>query len=85
MEDELEVSTASFIKDLIKMLDEIKVAGDIVEMWHIDPRVAEKVFDIFQEVIFHSQNEPNIGDDEAVNEIVDYQDDTLDTSTDSEV
>ena len=85
MEDELEVNTDSFIKDLIKMLDEIKVAGDIVEMWHIDPRVAEKVFDIFKEVIFHSQNEPNIGDDEAVNEIVDYQDDTLDTSTDSEV
>ena len=85
MEDELEVSTASFIKDLIKMLDEIKVAGDIVEMWHIDPRVAEKVFDIFEEVIFHSQNEPITGEDAPVNENINYQDDNLDVSTDSEV
>ena len=85
VEGELEVKTASFIKDLLKMLDEIKTANDIVEMWHIDPQVADKVFDIFQEVIFCDQNLPNTSDDAAVRESIDYDDDNLDISTDSEI
>ena len=66
------------------MLDEIKTAQDIVEMWHIDARVAEKVFEIFQEVIFSSQNLTDISEDAAGSESIDYDDDNLDTSSDSD-
>ena len=77
------MTTSSFIKDLLKMLDEIKTSQDITEMWHIDARVAEKVFEIFQEVIFSSQNLQETGEAAIGDVSADYDTDYLDTSSDS--
>ena len=52
IEDELEVTTESFIKDFVKVLDEVRSENDLVEMWHLNPSVAHKVFMLFQEVVF---------------------------------
>ena len=65
------------------MLDEVKDASDIVAMWHIDYKVAEKVYDIFEEVI-SGQILLDISEDAAVYESIAYENDNLDTSSDSE-
>ena len=82
VEDELEVSTASFIKDFMKNLDEIKAAADIVDMWHTDSGVAEKVFTTFEEVIFGGQD--SIIENDTVSEETDSDSDDLDVSSDSD-
>ena len=82
VEDELEVSTASFIKDFMKNLDEIKAAADIVDVWHIDSGVADKVFMTFEEVIFGGQ--VSIIENDTVCEETDSDSDDLDLSSDSD-
>lgn len=54
VENELKVSSKNFIKDFIKMSDEIKTEQDIVDMWHINPAVAHPIFLLFTEVVFES-------------------------------
>ena len=65
------------------MLDEVKTASDIVEIWHIDPNVAARVFELFDEVILGGQKLLNRSDgieDESVpNDI-----DDLDESSESD-
>lgn len=81
VENELQVSTTSFIKDFVKMIDEIKCANDIVNTWHIDTVVAEKVFLLFEEVIFVDQGAIS---EEFKNE-TDEDSDILDLSSDSDI
>ena len=52
IEGELGVTTASFAKDFIKCIDEIKSDNDIVEMWRIDPSIARELFLLFKEVVY---------------------------------
>ena len=39
------------LKDLVKNIDEIKAVEDIVNIWHIEQSVAEKVFSLLTDVI----------------------------------
>ena len=82
VEDELEVSTAAFIKDFKKNRDEIKAAADIVDMWHVDCEVAEKVFQIFDEVVFGDQ--VSFIESDSVDEKIDSDSDNLDLSSDND-
>ena len=52
MEGDQSVSVKSFIKDFIKTVDEVKNEKDIVELWHIDPVIAQNLFMLFKEVVF---------------------------------
>ena len=52
MEGDQIVSVTSFIKDFIKTVDEVKNVEDIVEIWHIDPFIAQNLFMLFKEVVF---------------------------------
>ena len=52
VENELQISVSSFIKDFLKMSDEIRREQDIVDMWHLEPTVAHSVFQLFSEVLF---------------------------------
>ena len=51
VEGDLVITTKGFIKDFIKMCDEIKTKEDIIEMWHIDEAIALNVILSFHEVI----------------------------------
>ena len=51
VEKDLKVNTRGFIKDFIKVIDEIKTEEDIVSIWHIDPVVAARVFSLLKDVL----------------------------------
>ena len=78
IENDLKVTLSSFAKDFIKMADEIKSKDDIVSLWHIDPLVARKLFDLFNEVVF------GVVDTSDVSDVSDSDSDVADESTDSE-
>ena len=82
VESDLEVKTQNFIKDFIKMCDEVKTEQSIVDMWHIDPLVAEKLFLLFKEVIFGEIDSTLECDDEDDNSS--QYSDVLDQSSDSD-
>ena len=82
VENELKVFSKDFIKDFIKMSDEIRTEQDIVDMWHIDPAVAHPVFLLFTEVLFEGFNIPS--DSDCENEESDPDSDILDQSSDSD-
>ena len=52
VEGDLEIKTDSFINDFLKMSDEIKSAVDVVNLWHIDQSIAQKLFMLFDEIVF---------------------------------
>ena len=82
VENELNVLTTSFIKDFIKMIDEIRSEQDIVSMWHIDPIVAQKVFLLLNDVIYGNIDvslDSDVESDES-----DPDPDVLDQSSDSD-
>ena len=54
LENEVEISSRSFIKDFIKMSDEVRSEKDIIEIWHVDPTTAFNIFMVFEEVLFGS-------------------------------
>ena len=51
VEDDLSMSTSSFLTDFIHMIDEIKGPSDIVQLWHVDGTIADQMYDVMQEVI----------------------------------
>ena len=82
VEDELEVTTKNFVKDFLKMSDEVKTENDIIEIWHIDKTVAHQIFMLFNEVVFGDLCDSDDDSDTASESEVDLDDD--DQSTDSE-
>ena len=66
MEGDLSVTVKSFVKDFIKTIDEVKDEKDIVELWHIDPVIAQNLFTLFREVVFG-----DLGSCEAFEDICD--------------
>ena len=79
VEGELEVSIKDFIKDLVKMSDEVKSDKDIVNMWHVDPVLAQTLFSLFSEVVFETVS------DEYFTEVEEnFDSDDLDLSSDSD-
>ena len=52
VEGELEIKTNSLIKGFLKMSDEIKSGVDVVNLWHIDQSIAQKLFMLFDEIVF---------------------------------
>ena len=51
IDDEYPVSSVSFIRDFLKLTDEINSATDLVEIWHIDYAIANQIYSLFTEVI----------------------------------
>ena len=80
IENELKVTTSSFINDFLKMSDEIKSDQDIVDIWHIDKAIATQLYMLFYEVVFKSFDAPLVSDSESE----DSDPDVLDQSSDSE-
>ena len=52
MEGELAVTTSSFAKDFIKLIDEVKDERDIMELWHIESSIAHELFLLYKEVVY---------------------------------
>ena len=52
VEDDLELSPTNFVSDLIKVIDEIKRATDIVDTWHVSLDLAIKVFSTLNDVLY---------------------------------
>ena len=72
----LKIDCKSFIKDLLRTMDEIISANDIVRFWHVEFSTASKVFAVIEEVLA----------DDVAEEIdcpADFSDGELDYSTDS--
>ena len=74
MEGDQSVSVKSFIKDFIKTVDEVKNEKDIVELWRIDPVIAQNLFMLFKEVVF--------GELEACETVEDTSDDGPEVESD---
>ena len=51
VEGVLDVDCESFIKDLLRVMDEIKSAVDITGMWHVDHQFAKRVFAVIKDVL----------------------------------
>ena len=82
VEGELEVTAKNFVKDFLKMSDEVNTESDIIEMWHIDKTVAHKIFMLFNEVVFGDLYDSDDDSDTASESEIDLDED--DQSTDSE-
>ena len=52
VEQSLNIPVAQFVKDLLKVMDEIQVPMDIVNTWHIADRTACMVFNVIDEILF---------------------------------
>ena len=81
VEDELVITTRGFIKDFLRMCDEIRTKEDIMEIWHVDATIAHKVILLFNEVINEDFGDSLSSDDDDDSES-DLDED--DTSSDSE-
>ena len=51
VEDELIIPVEGFIKDFLKMCDEVTTENDIEDLWKIDSQIAYEVFQLFREVV----------------------------------
>ena len=65
------------------MSDEIRTADDIINIWHVEPKVAIEMFALFTDIVFEEtfdilfSDEENVSTDES-------SDDEVDTSFDGE-
>ena len=85
MEGNLSVTVASFIKDFIKTVDEVKDEKDIVELWHIDPVIAQNLFMLFREVVFGGLGTcEDVCDDVSEVESDEYDDEWSGSDTETE-
>ena len=82
VEDDLAVPVKNFIKDFVKVIDEVRTEQDIVSMWHIDPTVAKKVFMLLNDVIYEQFNECDSEHKEEEDSDIEY--DVLDENSDSD-
>ena len=87
MEGELAVTTSSFAKDFIKLIDEVKDERDIMELWHIEFSLAQELFLLFKEVVYGDKGD---GDEETSDDIEsvsdsDETDESFDLDTDIEL
>ena len=51
VESELNLECKSFVKDFLRVVDEIRCCDDIVKFWHIDADVAARVYSVLECVI----------------------------------
>ena len=84
VEGELSVSTASFTKDFLKNIDEVRCEKDIVELWHIEPAIAHNLFLLFNEVVF-GDIATSEGIEDTTEDEADIDSDVYDDSTDIEL
>ena len=70
IDDCLDLSTTSFIKDLLRVLDEIKNHEDIVNTWKIPDRIACQIFAVIIEILsqpveeFECEEDSDTSDDD---------------------
>ena len=65
VESQLEVDCSSLVKDLVKVIDEIKTPGDIVRFWHVDKELSCKMFSVIQDVVFGNDAELSSSEDDS--------------------
>ena len=58
------------------MSDEIRSTQDIINIWHIDPQVANDMFSLFNDIVF---------DDNSDDLLIDEESETSDESSDDEI
>ena len=65
------------------MSDEIRTADDIISIWHVEPKLAKEMFDLFSDIVFEETCDTLFSDDES--ESTDASsDDEIDTSFEDE-
>ena len=83
VENKFPIPVSSFVRDFLKMSDEIRREQDIVDMWHLDPAIAHSLFQLFSEVVFGGLDLENTSENiESVDS--DSESDFLDQSTDED-
>ena len=85
VEEELEISCPSFVKDVIKIVDEIKSAADIEKVWHINREVALNVFSVIQEVLYGNDIGDILSSDEDMGDESEDEEDMSSTELEHEV
>ena len=85
VENELVLSTSSFTEDVVKNIDEINSAEDIVKIWHVSSDVAMKVFSILTEVIYgdDTSDSGSSSDDSADDDLDEEYSDSSDDSNET--
>ena len=67
---------------LTRMSDEIRSADDIISFWHIDPQVAEDMFNLFNDIVFDENSENDLIEESETSD--DDSDDETDHSSGGE-
>ena len=58
------------------MSDEIRTVDDIINIWHVEPKVAQEMFNLFVDIVFGENEETILSEDNS---------DTSDVESDDEV
>ena len=64
VESHLHLSISSFVNDLTRVVDEILSERDIIKKWHINDKIASKVFSTLSEVLFGEEFSDSSGSSE---------------------
>ena len=83
VESHLSLDCQSFVKDVMRTIDEIKSASDIHRFWHIPMEIALSVFSIIEEVVFGDDSECSDMDHDNLDTISTSSDESSDSSDDS--
>ena len=74
------VSIKSFINDFLCMSDEVRSSKNIVDLWHIEEKLADAIFEVFEEIVFLNVC---LNDNSLENSVAKIDSDTDDDSSES--
>ena len=67
LDGNMEVTTASFVKDFITNIDEVRNETDIINIWQVEKKISKKLFsllvDFFKNLEPHESDETNSSED----------------------
>ena len=67
------------------MSDEIRTVDDIINIWHVEPKVAQEMFNLFVDIVFGENEETILSEDDSDTSDYDVDsDDQVDQSSEDE-
>ena len=67
------------------MSDEIRTVDDIINIWHVEPKVAQEMFNLFVGIVFGENEETILSEDDSDTSDYDVDsDDQVDQSSEDE-
>ena len=85
VEGTLDLDCSSFIRDVLKMVDELRSNDDILKFWHVSEELARKVYSVTHQVIFEDIFDSSSEEEaEDIDEVSNSSDSELESNTSCE-